>query len=91
LFDGTVPVNLDRLKEIYRAIDQLSLKIVAFSADARREGLPKSVEERLDSLERETDKIRELFQGVLTDDEQDELMLPKRKRRKRRPRPWEGG
>lgn len=91
MFDGTVPVELERLKEIYRSVDQLSIKIAAFAAEARSEGLSKWVQERIDSLERETDKTKALFEGVLTDTEQDELMSLKPKRRKRRPRPWEAG
>jgi hypothetical protein len=75
MFDGTVPVELERLKEIYRSIDQLSLRLGAFAADARREGLPAEVQKRIESLEEDADKIKELFEGVLTDDEQDETRI----------------
>jgi len=75
MFDGTIPVELERLKEIYRAVDHLATSIAAFIADAHRDGLPAPVQERIGSLEVETDKIMALFQGVLTDDEQDELMI----------------
>jgi hypothetical protein len=91
MFDGTIPVEIERLKQIYKSIDQLSCKLCAFGADAHREGLPASVEKRLQALEDEADEIKALFEGVLTDAEQDELMGIKRKRRKRRPRPWEPG
>jgi hypothetical protein len=75
MFDGTVPVEIERLKEIYRAIDQLSCKLGGFAADARREGVPDPVRERIESLEEEADKIKELFEGVLTDEEQEETRI----------------
>ena len=77
MFDGNVPVELERLKEIYRAVDHLSNNLAAFADDARREGLPKPVQERIESLEEEADNIEELFEGVLTDDEQFELLTSK--------------
>jgi hypothetical protein len=91
MFDGTIPVEIERLKEIYRAIDQLSMKLGGLAADARIGGASKGVQKRIDALEQEADKIKELFGGVLTGEEQEELMGIKPKRRKRRPRPWEAG
>ena len=87
MFDGNIPVEIERLKKIYWSIDQLSCKLGRLAADARIGGASKGVQKRIDALEEYADKILELFNGVLTEDEQDEMMGIKRKRRKRRPRP----
>lgn len=74
MFDGTVPVNLERLKEIYRAFDRMTTNLAALIQVAHNEGLPTSFQEGIQALEVETDEIRALFQGVLTSDEQEELV-----------------
>jgi hypothetical protein len=89
MFDGTIPVELERLKQIYRSVDHLSSSIAAFAADAHREGFSADVRERIDALERETDTIKELFAGILTDEEQDELMKPEPKPHEPKADPWE--
>src|SRR5262245_21964366 len=43
MFDGNIPVEIERLKKIYWSIDQLSCKLGRLAADARIGGASKGV------------------------------------------------
>jgi hypothetical protein len=77
MFDGTIPVEIERLKKMYREIDQVSIRIAAIAQEAFNKGLSFNLKELIDSTENQADDIKRLFDGILTDSEQEDILRGK--------------